>query len=1285
MGTIVALLIMPVLVLQLLNWDKHRELVAQALGHFLDREVEIAEFLDLQLWPTTRLEVKGLRIASPDESFLKPLLSISDASIEIALTPLLSGLMVVNDFQVKDSVVSLQTNAEGVKNWIFEEEGHASPDASPEIFTFILNQMQVSNTKLHYLSEYRRINQDLWLQTFDIKATGRGEENRQVAVEGRLNNEPLQIDGSVTVLGSDTVAMSLDLSLGSASGTVRGDVSDLLNGGNANLSLDFSSSDAAQTAKLLMPRLSSRSSEMLAGSATGSASLKGRLDNSIRLENIVIDLEADLLNLNANGELDLFSQDSSVLLPSTELAVSVITSNLQPLVQAFGGELLFSGPARAEGILLGSLNDFRVENIELAATSEFVQLEGKGRLEKLGSPEGPSFDLSAKLKTSQIGSALLAYDLKLPIDGSAEASVRVTGMSRDLMVEDINIKLFSPTLSFSASGKIGPMGENAQYDLFFDADTKNLGMLTEFYGFDLPKNFESIATGRLVGGKHDLYLDGLAVGLRSKKTLLQATGSIGPLGKSAVFKMPFEARTTELSQLLEFFGVDSPISAEVSAKGIVTGTKRDLSIEGLTVDARNNIGRVGLSGALGLSGSQSDQDLAMEVMIPDLSKLQPFVSYPLGDYSGIRLNAGAEVKRENGRVRLNHISGILSGKGIRVGRFSGQLPDVKNLRTGSLAVDLEVDHLGRLGQSLGLSSDTLVPGRLSISVTGSSKEDAPFLVRVDGRTDSMELSMSGKLTSLDATSDLELKSWFSVTDAQDLANLFQVDLPIDGPLKMQIGIVRDKKIDSKSLETDIQVEVNEIRASADGRLSWPLQVGSYLNARIETSSIKNLGRWLPGDYLDPGPLSIDGKFVFLPSDEHQADFSARLGNNDLTGTIRVKADLMDRFYGQKELVTPFALTGSFQSSRLNLMEIFPAPVKSEPTVTPRKGFDAVAPASGSNSKKGDSIEKSNRKQKTGRKKESQEPLFSAEPFVLDWLDSVNVDLEFGAAEFISRSARSENLNATIKIEDKILRVKADSGEFSGGSFLFDFQIDSQSKPYQSNLKFEIDDLVMNEVPSLQGANLPLQGSLDFEAKLSGEGASAKEMASSARGTILASGENTYFPSGGFSFLTQSILGTILGFVNPKEKDEFHQVDCGVIGFKVVDGIVMSQDSIALQTEDVTFLIRGGLSLVDESLVFVIRPKARKGAGVSASTFTNFYRLGGTLRDPKIEADLGGVLKTSVTWGLAAATAGLSVIAQGFFDKFMGNQDVCAIADQNYESLIESNDANVQKTWSKLTR
>ena len=128
---------------------------------------------------------------------------------------------------------------------------------------------------------------------------------------------------------------------------------------------------------------------------------------------------------------------------------------------------------------------------------------------------------------------------------------------------------------------------------------------------------------------------------------------------------------------------------------------------------------------------------------------------------------------------------------------------------------------------------------------------------------------------------------------------------------------------------------------------------------------------------------------------------------------------------------------------------------------------------------------------------------------------------------------------------------------------------------------------------------------------------------------------------------------------------------------------MSQDTVALKTPDVTYLIRGGFSLRDESVVLLINPKARKGFGISAANLTNFYRVGGTLLKPKIEADPEGVLKTGVTWGLAAATAGLSILAQGLVDKFTGDQDVCGIADKNLQKLLAENPESMLKIWKRL--
>ena len=55
----------------------------------------------------------------------------------------------------------------------------------------------------------------------------------------------------------------------------------------------------------------------------------------------------------------------------------------------------------------------------------------------------------------------------------------------------------------------------------------------------------------------------------------------------------------------------------------------------------------------------------------------------------------------------------------------------------------------------------------------------------------------------------------------------------------------------------------------------------------------------------------------------------------------------------------------------------------------------------------------------------------------------------------------------------------------------------------------------------------------------------------------------------------------------------------------------------------------------------------------------------------------------MTWGFAAATAGLSILAQGLFDKFTGSQDVCALAESSQERLLTAKPGSVPKAWERL--
>lgn len=98
----------PVLAVQYLDWNPHRERVAGWLSAALKRNVSISGALDLQLWPTAHIKVAGLRVESPDDAFKAPLLDLKSASIEVTLGALISKTILIERLEVDNAALSLQ-------------------------------------------------------------------------------------------------------------------------------------------------------------------------------------------------------------------------------------------------------------------------------------------------------------------------------------------------------------------------------------------------------------------------------------------------------------------------------------------------------------------------------------------------------------------------------------------------------------------------------------------------------------------------------------------------------------------------------------------------------------------------------------------------------------------------------------------------------------------------------------------------------------------------------------------------------------------------------------------------------------------------------------------------------------------------------------------------------------------------------------------------------------------------------------------------------------------------
>jgi uncharacterized protein YhdP len=173
-----------------------------------------------------------------------------------------------------------------------------------------------------------------------------------------------------------------------------------------------------------------------------------------------------------------------------------------------------------------------------------------------------------------------------------------------------------------------------------------------------------------------------------------------------------------------------------------------------------------------------------------------------------------------------------------------------------------------------------------------------------------------------------------------------------------------------------------------------------------------------------------------------------------------------------------------------------------------------------------------------------------------------------------------------------------------------------------------------------------------QASLQARGASARQMASSANGALLATLGPGKATSGLIGVVGGDLLGELAGKLNPFAAQDPHtQLDCIVARADIADGQV-TVDPVLMQSAKVTVVAQGKVDLRTEELRLSFNTRPRKGVGISAGMFTNpFIELAGTLASPRLAVSAKGT-------AAAAASGGMTVVLQGLWDRLRGAQDIC---------------------------
>ena len=172
------------------------------------------------------------------------------------------------------------------------------------------------------------------------------------------------------------------------------------------------------------------------------------------------------------------------------------------------------------------------------------------------------------------------------------------------------------------------------------------------------------------------------------------------------------------------------------------------------------------------------------------------------------------------------------------------------------------------------------------------------------------------------------------------------------------------------------------------------------------------------------------------------------------------------------------------------------------------------------------------------------------------------------------------------------------------------------------------------------------------------------MASSLDGKLhvyLGSGQ---IASAGVDLFFSDFLTELFEALNPStESSEYTRVDCAAMGADIANGVV-NVDPAVFHTADFTIFNQGTVDLSSEKINLSFTTKPRKGLGITPGTVINtLIKVGGTLKKPAVELDPQGAI---VAGTAAVATAGLSIVAKGFSDRFLASKDPCGDARKEIE-------------------
>ena len=291
-------------------------------------------------------------------------------------------------------------------------------------------------------------------------------------------------------------------------------------------------------------------------------------------------------------------------------------------------------------------------------------------------------------------------------------------------------------------------------------------------------------------------------------------------------------------------------------------------------------------------------------------------------------------------------------------------------------------------------------------------------------------------------------------------------------------------------------------------------------------------------------------------------------------------------------------------------------------------------------------------------------LIPAEPIAFPPLDMADINLTISIEKLIAaRNLTIQNLQTNVVLTVGRLSLKPSKMHIAGADFNFKGDAEGLGR---KNTKFLVNlnasGIDLGELLKSASGKEDLKGGrTEVVADLQASGRSPAKLASTLKGHVRVSVGPGQVYNRNLDDLLGDVFAGVINTIDPfYVKENNSELKCLVINVPVKDGIILIDDTVALETNKVGVSLAGLVNLNTEKIDLLARPMAKKGLGIGADLLSDIVRIRGSLAKPQTEIDPAGVAKTTVLRGIDVATFGLTALYRGQTSKLSADQ-MCAEA------------------------